>query len=122
MASRIDKLNSTLRDLQLDVSDIEAGALVSEDGLLLASALPPNIDQNNLGGVVATLIQLADRAVTELQQGNLERLIIQSENGYSLVSKAPKNTFIVVLARKGSTLGMLLMKIDGAVTQISKIL
>jgi len=25
MASRIDKLNSTLRDLQLDISEIEAG-------------------------------------------------------------------------------------------------
>ncbi|MEN8218784.1 MAG: roadblock/LC7 domain-containing protein [Pseudomonadota bacterium] len=122
MASRIEKLNSTLRELQVDVSDIEAGALVSEDGLLLASALPPNIDQDNIGGVVALLIQLSHRAVTELDQGGMERVIIQSENGYSIVTKTTENASLVVLARKGSTLGLLLMKIDSTANKISKIL
>ncbi len=38
--SRVEVMNRVLRSLTTESPDIQAAALVSEDGLLLASALP----------------------------------------------------------------------------------
>ncbi len=42
--SRVDQLNRILRSLQSSSPDVEACALISEDGLIIASTLPQHVD------------------------------------------------------------------------------
>ncbi len=122
MASRSEQINEVLQTLKNDMSDIVASVLVSVDGLVLASQLPPNISQDNIGGVVATLLQLTNRAAMELKQGDMEQVIIQSVDGFSFILGASEGTFLVVLAKKGSTLGMLMANAKNAARGISEIM
>ena len=122
MASRSEQINEILRTLKNDMSDIVASVLVSVDGLVLASQLPPEISQDNIGGVVATLLQLTNRAAMELKQGDMEQVIIQSAEGFSFILGASEGTFLVVLARKGSTLGLLMANAKNAAKDISEIM
>jgi len=122
MASRTEQINEILQTLKNDMTDIVASVLVSVDGLVLASQLPPDISQENIGGVVATLLQLTQRAANELRQGGMEQVIIQSAEGYSFILGASEGTFLVVLAKKGSTLGLLMANAKNAARDIAAIM
>ena len=122
MASRTEQINEILQALKNDMSDVVASVLVSVDGLVLASQLPPDISQENIGGVVATLLQLTNRAAMELRQGDMEQVIIQSVDGFSFIVGASESTFLVVLAKKGSTLGLLMANAKNTARDIAEIM
>ena len=66
--TRVDHMNKILRSLQSGSPDVEASALISEDGLMIASALPAHVDETRVAGMSATLLSLGTRAATEPTQ------------------------------------------------------
>ena len=63
--SRVDNLNKLLRALQSGSPDVEASALISEDGLIIASALPQHLEETRVAGMSATLLSLGTSAATK---------------------------------------------------------
>ncbi len=122
MESRTDRLNAVLRSLQCGSPEIEASALVSEDGLMIASALPQHIDEVRVAGMSATLISLGTRAVGELDMGGMEQVLIRGEKGYAVMIKATKGTDLVVLTTSDAKLGMVFLDMNRAVGEIQAIL
>lgn len=51
--SRAENLNRTRRRLQTDTPDMEASALISEDGLMIASVLPQYAEESRVVGMSA---------------------------------------------------------------------
>ena len=76
---RVDNFQQVLEDLNSSSSDIEASALISNDGLVIASALPAGIDDDRVGAMSAALLSLGDRAGRELARGSIDRIMIQGE-------------------------------------------
>ena len=70
--SRVDNLNRILRGLQTGSPDVEASALISEDGLMIASALPQHVDDTRVAGMSATLSSLGARAASAVEGELLE--------------------------------------------------
>jgi hypothetical protein len=54
--SRLEELNRILRTLQSGTPDIEASALISDDGLIIASALPQHIEEIRVAGMSSTAL------------------------------------------------------------------
>jgi len=52
-----------LRKLQSDSPGIEASALISEDGLMIASVLPPSMEESRVVGMTAILLNLGSRGI-----------------------------------------------------------
>lgn len=122
MSSRIDELNRVLRELQTGTPDIEASALISEDGLIIASVLPQHVDEVRIAGMTATLLSLGTRAANELQRGTLEQILIRGGNGYAVVMAASTGTNLLALATKEAKLGLVFLDMNRAVKEIGKIL
>ena len=122
MSSRTDQLNTILRSLQSGSPEIEASALVSEDGLMIASALPQHIDEVRVAGMSATLISLGTRAVGELDMGSMEQVLIRGEKGYAVMVKATEGTDLLVLTTAEAKLGMVFLDMSRAVSEIKKVL
>ena len=59
---RTDLLQQSLEDLNGSTADIEASALISTDGLMIASALPHGMDEDRIGAMSAALLSLGERA------------------------------------------------------------
>jgi flavorubredoxin len=72
--TRIERLNEILRNTQRALPDAEASALISEDGLMIASVMPSDVDEIVAGGMAATLLNLGTRAAVELKRGDLSIL------------------------------------------------
>ncbi len=120
--SRVDNLNRILRGLQTGSPDVEASALISEDGLMIASALPQHVDDTRVAGMSATLSSLGARAASELERGTVQEVLVRGENGYAVMLSAGSGTLLLALASKQAKLGLLFLDMRRAADDIRKVL
>ena len=120
--SRVDNLNRILRGLQTGSPDVEASALISEDGLMIASALPQHVDDTRVAGMSATLSSLGARAASELERGTVQEVLVRGDNGYAVMLSAGAGTLLLALAGKQAKLGLLFLDMRRAADDIRKVL
>ena len=120
--TRVEQLNRILRSLQNSSPDLEACALISEDGLVIASALPQHVQEMRVAGMAATLLSLGERAANELSRGKLNQVLIRGDEGYVVMTRAGTGTLLLALAGKEAKLGLVFYDMDHAATEIRKIL
>ncbi len=106
---RSEKLEHSLRKLHLVVKGLKASVIVNVDGLLVAS-YPSNDDAGNptnspqVAAMAATLIGLAENTLTRLEQGRLDRILMEGEEGVMLVYPAGQVASIAMLLEKDAAL------------------
>ncbi|MCK6551732.1 roadblock/LC7 domain-containing protein [Myxococcota bacterium] len=120
--SRVEQLNRILRSLQTASPDVEASALISEDGLMIASALPQHVEESRVAGMSATLLSLGTRAATELERGDVEEILVRGQDGYAVMVAAGSGTLLLALATKNAKLGLIFLDMRRTVAEIRKIL
>ena len=126
---RDDQLESTLKQLHIAVDGVRASVVVNIDGLLV-SAFPPGDEDNphenptsspQVAAMSATLIGLAERTLGRLAQGDLERLLMEGEEGVMVVYPAGRAS-VAVLAEKGARLSHVLFATKKAAAEVAEIL
>lgn len=120
--TRVEQLNRILRTLQSGSPSLEACALISEDGLVIASALPMHIQETRVAGMAATLLALGERAAGELARGSLSQVLIRGDEGYVVMTRASTGTLLLALTTKEAKLGLVFYDLEHAVTSIREIL
>ncbi len=120
--SRVENLNRILRSLQTSSPDVEACALISEDGLIIASALPQHVDEARVGAMTATLSSLGVRAATELERGEVQEVLVRGSQGYAAMMNASAGTLLLCLASKQAKLGLLFLDMRRAIEDVRKVL
>ena len=120
--SRVKKLNEILRRLQGGTPDLEASALVSVDGLMIARALHQDIDEERAAGICAVLLNLGGRTSKELARGKLKQVYVQGEEGYIVMTQATEETVLMVITNNQAKLGLIFLEIRDAISEIKKII
>lgn len=119
--SRTEQLVERLRDLQASSGDVEAAAIVSVDGLSMASSLPADIEEDRVSAMSAAMLSLGERISSELGRGELEQVMVKGESGYVILTAVGEEAVLTVLARKDAKLGLIFLDINrtvGALTSI----
>ena len=119
--SRTDQLNERLRDLQSSSGDVEAAAVVSVDGLSMASSLPADIEEDRVSAMSAAMLSLGERISSELGRGELEQVMVKGENGYVILTAVGEEAVLTVLARQDAKLGLIFLEINRTVEALSSI-
>lgn len=121
--SRTERMVSELRDLQVSTPDIEASAVVSVDGLTMASSLPAGVEEDRVSAMSAAMLSLGDRIAGELGRGYLDQVYIRGENGYVILMSVGQDAVAVltVLARKQAKLGLVFLDMRRCVEALEKI-
>ncbi len=120
--SRTDQLQERLRDLQVSSPDVEAAAIVSVDGLNMASSLPGNIEEDRVSAMSAAMLSLGERIASELGRGDLEQVYVRGQNGYVLLSAIGEEAVLTVLAREKAKLGLIFLDMSRAVKELEGLL
>jgi predicted regulator of Ras-like GTPase activity (Roadblock/LC7/MglB family) len=120
--SRADQLNRVLRKLQNDSPGVEASALISEDGLMIASALSEDMEESRVAGMTATLLNLGSRAAVELGRGSMQEVIVRGEHGYIVLISAGRGALLLALTNESSKLGLIFFDMREAVRNLAKVL
>lgn len=117
--SRSSQLDSALTDLLRQAPEVEAAAVVSFDGLPMASALPASMDEDRVAAMSAALLSLGERAAQGLGRGDLSQVYIEGENGTVFLVSADDEAVLVAVAARGAKVGMMLFEVRQAAAAVA---
>ncbi len=115
------ELESILAELR-KVGDIEASAIVRRDGLMVASDMPNYVDGRTIAAMTAALVGTAETSIKELQMGEFQQVIIESDGGKLVATGAGQLAILACLVSKDANLGLVLLSMEKSSKRIAEIL
>src|SRR5690606_30098634 len=119
--SRTEQLVDRLRDLQASSGDVEGAAIVSVDGLSMASALPGNVEEDRVRAMSAAMLSLGERISAEVGRGIREQGVIKGETGHAILGSVGEEAGLTVLARPEAKLGLIFLDVNRTVEDLEKL-
>lgn len=90
--------------------DVEATAVISYDGLAIASALPPAMDEDRLAAMSAALLSLGEQAAAGLGRGELRQLFVEGEHGFVFLMSARDQAVLAAITSRSAKIGYMLFQ------------
>jgi predicted regulator of Ras-like GTPase activity (Roadblock/LC7/MglB family) len=118
MAINSAKLGYVLKNFVTGTSDVQGAAVVTPDGLPLASNLPSEMDEDRVSAMSAAMLSLGDRIGKELARGEIDRIYVEREEGFSILTSCGQDAVFLVLAGKAAKQGVLMLEIKRALTEL----
>jgi len=115
----LSKARGMLRALQATSEKIQASALVSHDGLTLASVLGDGVNADRFGAMCASLLALATRAASEVERGELRQIILDGTSGPLLLTRAGATGVLAVAAAPDANLGKVILDTRKTASQLA---
>ncbi len=109
MATRTDEMVRHLKALRMNTPDIEASAVVSVDGLIMASDLPQDVEEDRVSAMSAAMLSLGDRIAAELRRGTLDQVFVRGEEGYVILMAIGQEAVLTTLAQRRAKLGLVML-------------
>lgn len=120
--TRAEKIVAFLKELHTNTPDVEAAALISVDGLIMASVLPAGVQEDHVAAMSAAMLSLGERSSQELGRGDLERVLVKGAQGYIVLASAGREAVVTVLTSERAKLGMVFLDLSRAAKKISEVL
>jgi predicted regulator of Ras-like GTPase activity (Roadblock/LC7/MglB family) len=117
-----ENLDEILKKLLAAIPEVRAAAIVSAEGLPIASALPQGVDETRIAAMTAALLSLAERAVIEMDKGEFDQLYVKGSEGYLLVLGAGPNAVLTVSTTKDVRLGLIFLDCKRTCKKIAKLI
>lgn len=119
--TRTEEMVSRLRQMHIASPDIEASAVVSVDGLIIASALPNEVEEDRVSAMSAAMLSLGERISAELGRGSLEQVYIKGGEGYVIITSIGSDAVLTALAGSGAKLGLIFLEMRRAAQDLERI-
>ena len=120
--TRTQQMVDRLRELQASSPDIEASALVSIDGLSIASALPREVEEDRVSAMSAAMLSLGERIAGELGRGSLEQVYIKGQEGYVILTAVGHEAVLTALAGQQAKLGLVFLDMRRAAEALARLI
>lgn len=120
--SRNERMIERLRELQVSSPDVEAAAIISVDGLPIATSLPQGVEEDRVAAMSAAMLSLGERIAGELGRGMLDEVYVKGERGYVILRAVGEEAVLTVLARQRAKLGLLFLDMRRAADEFAAIL
>ncbi len=120
--NRNQQLVDRLRLLHATSSDIEASAVVSVEGLSIASALPQGVEEERVSAMSAAMLSLGGRIASELGRGPVEQVYVKGQKGFVILMAVGEDAVLTALARERAKLGLIFLDMHRAANDLLKLL
>jgi len=108
--------------MHAEAPDIEASALVSAEGLLIASAMPPHVDAEVVGAMSAAMVGMGDRIGDELDRGDLVQVFVRCKGGSVILIRVGDEAVLTALAKADAQLGLVFVTMRGTASSLLSLL
>ena len=123
MLDRVEELRFLLQELTADNEYIQGTLIVSVQGLPICSLFNDRtINESLVSAISAAILAVGERAAEELKRGNLNRTLIEGDDGFMILTQAGEHALLVTLASKQARLGIIFMQIGSVVKKIINVL
>lgn len=120
--TKADRLAEVLDEFLGVSTEAEAAAVVSSDGLPMASALPPHVEEDRLAAMSAALLTLGERAAEGLGRGQLSQVFVEGKDGYVVLMAAGPHAVLVAITSRRAKVGLVLFEMRKAAEEISGVM
>jgi predicted regulator of Ras-like GTPase activity (Roadblock/LC7/MglB family) len=120
--TKLDALNSILGSLSASSGDIEACAVVSTDGLMMASNFPAGMEEERVSAMAAALLAMGERTARELNRGEIEQVYVRGKDGLVIMMGAGADGVLTALCTRNAKLGLIFLDMHRAAVEIAKII
>lgn len=100
-----------MEEMKRAAPDIEAAAVVSLDGLIMASALPEGFSEDRVSAMSAAMLSLGEQISKEMARGPLEQLYTKGTEGYVVLMAVGSEAVLTTLIKPEAKLGILLLEL-----------
>jgi len=121
MSDRADQIQKVLQELVNGILDLEGAAMVTTDGLTLASALPNGSDEDRVSAMAAAILSMGERTAAELKRGSLEQVIVKGNGGYVVLMQAGPESVLEAISGSSAKLGMVLLDMKRAAAELARL-
>jgi len=122
MLDKNRELEAVLHELEKSVSGIEAGVIVDTQGLPISSAMPEHVNEGVIAAMTATILSVSENALKELGKGNINKILVEGNDGSLILMNAGQNAILAVLIRQQSNLGLIFFVMRRAAKKIARLL
>lgn len=122
MAINAQKLGAILQNFVSGTSDVQGAALVTPDGLPLATSLPGGMDEERVSAMSAAMLSLGERIGNELGRGSIDRIFVEGGDGYGILTSCGEDAVFLVLASQAAKQGILMLEIKRTVSELKLVL
>ena len=120
--TRADLLAGALDEFIAVSPEVEAAAIVSSDGLPIASALPEGVQEERLAAMSAALLILGERAAGGMGKGELSQIVVESGEGYVILMSAGPEAVLVTVTSGQARVGLTLFEMRRMADSVAAIL
>jgi len=114
------RLKEILDELTSHNPDILSALVVSADGLNVASGIPHATD-DSIALITSDLIDVAENFCDRLEQGMLNRVLLEGGERTTVVIKAGRHAVLAVLIPASTKLGLVTLSMRQAGTRIAEL-
>jgi len=123
MTNTEDTLDNILKDLLSSILEIKGAIITTRDGLLIASALPSDIDESLMTKLVAFLFEQAEKLGRQCGESSIcDYNLIRFESEYAVTRVVGEDVILTVLTTEDIKLGLVLFDTNRACKRISKLI
>jgi len=119
--SRTEQMVSRLKYMQAASPEIVASAVVSVDGLIMASALPTDVEEDRVSAMSAAMLSLGERIAVELGRGSLDQVFIRGDQGYVILTAIGVEAVLTALASDRAKLGLIFLEMRRAAEDLARV-
>ena len=120
--TKAERLAAALSDFIRSSPDVQAAAVVSFDGLAMASALPPDMDEDRLGAMSAALLSLGEQAAAGLGRGDMRQLFVEGEHGFVFLMSARNQAVLAAVTNHSAKIGLMLFEMRRTADSVGALL
>lgn len=122
MAINSEKLGQIISTFVSATNDVEGAAIVTPDGLPLATTLPSGMDDERVSAMSAAMLSLGERIGKELVRGAIDRIYVEGNRGLSILTSCGEDAVFLVLATQQAKQGLLMLEIKRTLGDLKSIL
>lgn len=120
--SRSEQIARLIKGLATTTPDVEGSAVIDNDGLMIASAMSQDNDDDSVAAMAAALLGLGERIVGELARGEFETVMVRGSTGYVIMARTGPEAVLAVLAAKSAKLGLIFLDVTRTAKEVARLL
>lgn len=117
--SKVEAVTTLLKNLEAGLPDIEASAVITVDGFMIASALPAGLEKDRVAALSAAMLLLGKKTAGELEKGELSEVFVGGENGSVVLIASGENAVLIGLVRKDAKLGLVFLDMKRTAEEVA---
>ena len=116
-----ETLLDILSELNNSSRDIQASAIISSEGLVMATLIDKNLDEDRVAAMTIAISAQANRVVREIKLGKLQQVLIRGQKGYALIISAGEQAVLPIMLNKSAQLGFIFLSCERSAKKLQQL-